>query len=55
MYVIGNTNDTVYQYGLTTAFNIASAGLTTTFNVGADTDYPFASQETHMLGCCDWK
>ena len=46
MYVIGNTNDTVYQYGLTTAFNIASAGLTTTFNVGADTDYPFASQET---------
>ena len=46
MYVIGNTNDTVYQYGLTTAFNIASAGLTTTFNVGADTDHPFASQET---------
>ncbi len=46
MYVIGNTNDTVYQYGLTTAFNVASAGFTTSFNVNADTDYPFASQET---------
>ena len=40
VYMIGNTSDTVYQYGLTTAWNVSTASLTTSFLVSGQTNDP---------------
>ena len=40
LYVVCITNDRVYQIGLTTAFNLSSAGLTTSFSLANYTTQP---------------
>jgi len=40
LYIVGNSNDKVYQYGLSTAFDISTASFSQSFDVGPQDDRP---------------
>jgi len=40
LYIVGNSNDKVYQYGLSTAFNISTASFSQSFDVSPQDDRP---------------
>ena len=40
MYFVGNTNDSVYEYTLSTAFNISTASFVQSFSVAAQDNTP---------------
>ena len=41
MYIVGNTNKKVYEYTLTTAFQVDTATFVRDFSVGSEDDQPF--------------
>lgn len=52
MYILGDTNNTVYQYSLSTAWNISTSVINTSFSIAAKTTAPrglsFSSDGTKM-------
>jgi DNA-binding beta-propeller fold protein YncE len=40
LYVVGTTNDNVYQYGLSTAFDVSTASFSQSFDVSPQDGFP---------------
>jgi len=42
MFVVGNSNDSVYEYALSTAFDVSTASFSTSFSVSAQDTVPYS-------------
>lgn len=53
MYIVGSSSDTVYEYGLTSAFDVSTASLITSLNISSQAGYPrglfISSSGTNMF------